>query len=313
MSSQDASGKEVTTMTNDTESGPARVRPAGGWSVYVLAVALIAALCGLWYQSRQVASVRQDLQRLTETQQQKLEQFQAQMQASLAAAKGELNQTLGNLNQQLETTRNEARTSATRAQLAARQRAGEVLSKLSEKDKEFDQKLSELKRSNAEASTKVNEAITGIRTDVASTRTDLSGTQAELKRVTGDMGVMSGLIATNAKELEVLKKLGDRDYFEFTLAKASTPQRVGDIQLTLRKADVKRNRFTLIVLADDRRVEKKDKTINEPVQFYTGGARFPYEIVVNQVRKDQVVGYLAVPRVKMPLRTGNAEILKAKS
>ncbi|MCE5307978.1 MAG: hypothetical protein LLG20_10055 [Acidobacteriales bacterium] len=300
-------------MTNDTEGSPTRVRPATGWSVYVLAAALIAAFGGLFYQSRQVASVRQDLQRLTQTQQQQLEQFHGQMQANLAAAKGEVDQTLGNMSQQLETARNEARTGVKRAQITASKKAGEVLSKMNEKDQEFDQKLTELKQSNAEASTQVNEAITGIRTDVASTRTDLSGTQADLKRVTGDMGVMSGLIATNSKELEALKKLGDRDYFEFTLPKSSTPQRVGDIQLTLRKADVKRNRFTLVVLADDRRVEKRDKTINEPVQFYTGGTRIPYEIVVNQVRKNQVVGYLAVPKVKMPLRSGSAEILKAKS
>jgi hypothetical protein len=125
--------------------------------------------------------------------------------------------------------------------------------------------------------------------------------------------VMSGLIATNSKELEALKKLGDRDYFEFDLPKSSSPQKVGDIQLALRRADVKRNRFTLEVLADDRRVEKKDKTINEPVQFYTSSTRIPYEIVVNQVRKDHVVGYLSVPKVKLPLRSGNAEALKAKS
>jgi hypothetical protein len=110
---------------------------------------------------------------------------------------------------------------------------------------------------------------------------------------------MSGLIATNSTELAALRKLGERDYYEFTLPKKSGPQRVGDIQLTLKKADVKRNKFTLDVLADDRRVEKKDKGINEPVQFYMSGTRIPYEVVVNEIRKDQVIGYLSVPKVKI--------------
>jgi len=299
-------------MMRDTDGNAERERPAIGWSVYVFGAALIVALTGFWYQGRQVGMIRQDIERLAGTQQ-KMEQFQNQMQTHFTTTKAELNQTLEQMNQQVEHTRKEARTGASRAQYVARQQAGEILSKLSEKDQEFDQKLSELRQSSTEASTQLNEAITGIKTDVSSTRTELSGTNDELKRVTGDMGVMSGLIATNSKELDALKKLGDRDYFEFVLPKSSTPQKVGDIQLTLRRADAKRNRFTMVVLADDRRVEKKDKTINEPVQFYTSGARIPYEIVVNQVRKDQVVGYLAVPKVKLPLRSGNTEALKAKS
>jgi hypothetical protein len=51
------------------------------------------------------------------------------------------------------------------------------------------------------------------------------------------------------------------------------------------------------VWADDKKTEKKDKGINEPVQFYTSKARIPYEIVINQVKKDQIVGYLATPKV----------------
>ena len=76
------------------------------------------------------------------------------------------------------------------------------------------------------------------------------------------------------------------------------PQKVGEIRLALKKTDVKRNKFTMNVLADDKTVEKKDKNVNEPVQFYASGARTPYEVVVNEIRKDQVIGYLAVPKVK---------------
>jgi sortase (surface protein transpeptidase) len=84
---------------------------------------------------------------------------------------------------------------------------------------------------------------------------------------------------------------------EFTLKKKDKPQKVGGIQLSLAKSDAKRNRYTLDVLADDKKVEKRDRTINEPVQLYVSGSRQPLEIVVNEVKKDEVVGYLAIPKV----------------
>jgi len=114
--------------------------------------------------------------------------------------------------------------------------------------------------------------------------------------------VMSGLIATNSKDLQALRDLGDRNYYEFTLSKGQLTKKVGDITLTLKKADPKRNRYTMEVLADDKRLEKRDKTINEPVQLYVSGDRQPYEIVVNQMSKDEVTGYLATPKVKTARR-----------
>ena len=111
------------------------------------------------------------------------------------------------------------------------------------------------------------------------------------------IGEMSGLIATNSKQIQTLRDLGDRNIYEFTIARKAGAQKVGDIQVTLEKADPKRNRFSLQLLADDKRVEKKDRTINEPVQFYTARARQPYELVVNEVQKDKVVGYLAIPKI----------------
>jgi len=116
---------------------------------------------------------------------------------------------------------------------------------------------------------------------------------------------MSGLIATNSKQIQELRDLGDRNIYEFTLTKSGKIQKVGNVELMLRKADMGHNRFTLDVLADDKRVEKKDRTVNEPVQFYTSEARQPYEIVVNQVQKDKVVGYLATPKVTIA-RDGSA-------
>ena len=93
-----------------------------------------------------------------------------------------------------------------------------------------------------------------------------------------------------------MRQLGAREYFEFDLRKAKRPARIGPVSLHLRKTDVKRQKYTLHLIADDRTIEKKDKTANEPVQFYQDGFRLPTEIVVNQIYKDRIVGYVSVPR-----------------
>ncbi|MDP8979241.1 MAG: hypothetical protein M3O35_01475 [Acidobacteriota bacterium] len=137
-----------------------------------------------------------------------------------------------------------------------------------------------------------------VKNDVAETRSNLGKTITDLKRVMGDMGVMSGRVATNARELAFLKELGDRNYTEFTLTRSSGVQSLGDISVVLKKADQARSRYTLEIHADDRRVQKKDRTVNEPVQFYVARSqKQPYEIVINEIRKDQVSGYLATPKL----------------
>lgn len=135
-----------------------------------------------------------------------------------------------------------------------------------------------------------------VQSQVAGTQSQLEKTVADLKRTTGDLGVMSGLIATNTREIEALKRLGDRDYVEFTLYKRKDPIKLGDVSVLLKKTDAKANTYTLELQADDRKFEKKDKTANEPVQFYVGRERQPHELVVNEVGKDMIVGYLAIPK-----------------
>lgn len=161
--------------------------------------------------------------------------------------------------------------------------------------------LGELKQDTSQTITKVTgiaDEVTGVKGDVAQTKSDLDRTIGDLKSVRGDMGVQSGLIATNSKELSALRALGERDYVEFQLSKTKAPQRIGDVAMQLKKSDSKRNRFTIELVANDKRVEKKDRTVNEPVQFYMASARIPYEIVVNEVRNDKIVGYLAAPKVR---------------
>ena len=140
--------------------------------------------------------------------------------------------------------------------------------------------------------------LANVSTDVQNTKSQLEQTISTLKRATGDITNQSSLIATNGKELQALKDLGERNYSEFTITKSKKPQRVGDILVELKKVDTKRNRFTVVITADDKQVEKKDRTLNEPIQFYTLKARQPDEMVVNQIRKNTIVGYLATPKVQ---------------
>lgn len=161
--------------------------------------------------------------------------------------------------------------------------------------------VSSVKDQAVAANTKIGEVsadVGNVKTDVAATRSELEKTIAQLKYTQGDLGVQSGLIATNGKELAALRALGERNYVEFKLGKNKTPQRVGDISVLLKKADAKANRYTIEVIADDKHVEKKDKTINEPVQFLLSKARQPYELVVNDIKKDLISGYLSAPKVQ---------------
>ena len=154
-----------------------------------------------------------------------------------------------------------------------------------------------------QAATAANAKIADVTTDVGGVKTHLSATDAELqktisdlKSARGDLGVQSGLIATNGTELAALKLKGERNYVDINLTRKDKNKRFADITLTLKSVDAKKNKYTVDVMADDKLTEKKDKNVNEPVQFYSSKARQPYEIVVNQVQKDMIVGYLATPK-----------------
>jgi len=165
-----------------------------------------------------------------------------------------------------------------------------------------DQKLADqLNAATKESNEKINAVATevgGAKKDIEATRSDLEATKGRLERASGDMGVMSGLIAHNRDDLEELKRRGDRNYYEFKISKSKTAQKVGPVQVTLNKVDQKKAKYTITVFVDDRSIEKKDKTAGEPVQFYVrGGSRMPpYELVVFDVGKNQISGYLSTPK-----------------
>jgi ribosomal protein L29 len=179
------------------------------------------------------------------------------------------------------------------AELRRQQKAAEV--RLAEETAQAKQQTAEVKQEVAGVKTELG----GTRTDLAATRTDLESTKAKLEKTIGDLGVQSGLIARNSTDLEYLKHRGDRTYHEFTLRKKQrTP--IATVSFELRKTDAKKGKFTLNVLADDKTIEKKDRTMMEPMQFYTGRDRQLYEVVIFKVDRDSVSGYLATPKQGPP-------------
>ena len=142
----------------------------------------------------------------------------------------------------------------------------------------------------------VKSDVGGVKTDLGSTKADLEATKAKLQSTIGDLGVQSGLIAHTAGDLEILKHKGDRNYYEFTLLKGAKPQMVATVSLQLKKADAKKGKFTMNVTADDKTIEKKDRNIAEPIQFYSGRDHLLFELVVWTVDGKKATGYLSTPK-----------------
>jgi hypothetical protein len=215
----------------------------------------------------------------------------------LSAQLEQANSRIADLKGQVDVT--SQKVGMTRAELAdAKSRAESIRKEQVASDQRLTQEITTAQKESEQKIGAVATDVTGAKKDIEATRSDLEATKSKLDRATGDMGVMSGLIAHNHDDLEELRRKGDRNYFEFTLQKAKTPQKVGPVQMALNKTDPKKSKYTMTVLADDKSIEKKDKTAGEPVQFYVkGGARTaPYEIVVFEVGKNQINGYLSTPK-----------------
>jgi DNA repair exonuclease SbcCD ATPase subunit len=153
--------------------------------------------------------------------------------------------------------------------------------------------------------TGVKTDVGGVRTDVNATKADLDATKAKLQSTIGDLGVQSGLIAHTQGDLEVLKHKGDRNYYEFTLLRGAKPQPVSTVSLQLKKADAKKGKFTVNVTADDKTIEKKDRNVAEPIQFYSGRDHLLFELVIWTVDKNKATGYLSTPKnAPVPVTAG---------
>ena len=161
-------------------------------------------------------------------------------------------------------------------------------------------KMSQVKSDADATKTQVSEVsndLGNVKTELTTTKSELEKTIGDMTRTMGELGVQSGLIATNTKELMALKALGDRNYTDFMLQRDRILHKVGDIHIQLKLADPKKNRYSIDVMIDDKVSEKKDKAVNEPIQLMRTGFTQPYEVIVNEIKKDTISGYVSAPKV----------------
>jgi len=269
-----------------------------GMKMAILFGAVIALVAANVYLFLQIDSLKQELAKNREVLLQEVGRVKESSSVTSAAAQRHLE----SLKTELAAAREQAASAVGQAKVDATKHAEEIARRLEQQQKAVSAELKgQISNVEQAANSKIGEVSTevgNVKTDLSSTKSELDKTIAGLKSTQGDLGVQSGLIATNGKELAALKALGERNYFEFNLGKSKQAQKVGDVFIQLKKADQKKYRCTFELTFDDKKVEKKEKTINEPIQFYTSRARQPYEIVVNEVHKDRIVGYLATPKVQ---------------
>ena len=212
-------------------------------------------------------------QRLTQT-----EEVNTQLQNELVAVTDKMKMTQGEVT-------------------TARRQNGEIRDDYSKKLTSVQSELAG--KANLEDVKSLGGDINGVKSDLASTRNNLDMTRTEF----------GTLIARNHDEIDELRRVGERDYFEFTVTGKGNRSKVGDLMVELRGTNVKKNQFTVALYVDDLRLEKKNRAIDEPIYFYTRGTRVPLELVVNQIGKDKVVGYMSIPKAQSAqasaFRTGN--------
>lgn len=217
-------------------------------------------------------------------QQQAIEEMRAEVERAHQAANGAAGKVREEAQQRYET-------------LAARLRQAEQ--ELEQGQARLSNELSGVRQASSAAQSGVSSVenkVEQVESQVQAARSQLNSAVADLKQTQGDLGKLSGLIATNSEQIDALRTIGDREYTEFTLFKRNDPVPLGGISVLLKKTDVDGQRYSIDLFINDRKVEKKDRVINEPLQFYMGDRREPYELVVNEVRKDEIVGYLAAPK-----------------
>jgi DNA anti-recombination protein RmuC len=271
--------KEGNTMS-ELENPP---RSYSGAFLAAVAIALLSGLGGLVWSYTLGSRLSHQEAALTDATQQnvKLAAELRETNARLTVATDELGKSLGLTQKQMESRAQEiiAQQNASARKLEAEQK--QTASQVSSVSSDL---------------TNVKTDVGGVKTDLGKTQTDLATAIAQLTSMKGDLTDHTSLIARNHDELEVLKHKGDRNYYEFTLQKGQRKP-VGTVSLELKKADQKKNRFTLVIFSDDKAYEKKDRNVNEPLQFYAGREPMLYEVVVNNIQsKNQISGYLSTPK-----------------
>jgi hypothetical protein len=287
---------------NDTHNPAHRFN--ANWTHFLYA-GLILLVCVAFYQATQTESMLRKIaasQRENAALRKNLSHSEEEFRSSLVRFRTDLSA----LQVELAAARRQADSSLDKA-LEATHYADELAGNLDKKRRDQEKRqqqlsaeLNKVQQSTDETSTRLNgisNEVGGVKDTLESVRADATQNTADLEHTRGDLSAVKNGIATNSRQIRMLRDLGGRDIFEFTLTKAGGMQRVGDIQLRLTRTDEKRNSFTVEIGADDKRVEKRDKTINEPVQFFVSSRPTqPYQLVINEVGKNSVKGYLSTPK-----------------
>jgi chromosome segregation ATPase len=276
--------EERETVVTESNGSPRWI----GVAVVILAIVSVLALGAAYSASNRASNIEQGLS--------------AQLQPEVRALHDSVDMLTKRLKQAEETNAQSQgelsvvtdRLKLTQGELARARKQGKLF------QEQYSKNLEDMEssvRTELAAKASVDE-VKNLSGDVSGVRSDLESTKQNLQMAKGEMGT---LIARNHEEIEQLRRIGQREYFEFTLTGKGFREKLGsNIAVELRGTNTKRNQFTLALYADDLRLEKKNRSVNEPIYFYTRGTRAPFELVVNEVGKNKVVGYLSVPRVSAP-------------
>ncbi len=275
-------------MAENYEDRVVEVHGTPGWIAPVIVILALISLTGLglaWYDSSQLQAAQQSFGAEMKTAQQSTAQQIAtleQKETQADAANTELQGDLGVVTKRLRITQGDLKT----AREEETQIRDESAQKIAQMDNDVKTQLA------TKASTDDLNATNGT---VSGVKTDLEGTKNDLKMARSELGT---LIARNHDEVDQLRRMGERDYVEFAVQGRNKPQKVGNGNLTveLRSVNMKKNQFTVALVVDDVRTEKKDRTVNEPIVFYPRGSHQPDEFVVNSVNKDKITGYVSTPK-----------------
>ncbi len=283
-------------MANERGGTPIVQEGFSGWVVPAIILLGILALAGLWMgwrgsssaqESRQALST--DIQTMKQNYSKQLDSLQQRL-AQTEKTNTDLKDEFSVVTKRLRITQGELK----KAREEAQQIREDENKQLATMDTEVKSQLA------TKASTDDVKAVSG---EVSGVRTDLDTTKKDLQMARSEMGT---LIAKNHDDIETLRRLGERDYIEFTVAEKNKPQNVGTVTIELRNTNPKKNQYSLALVVDDKRTEKRNRTVNEPIFFYTHGAKQPMELVINQVEKNKVVGYLSVPKANQQATTSGS-------
>jgi len=277
-------------MTEEREIRTEVHQGSPGWIVPAVILLGILAVAGVWIgwsATGRAHDTQQTLSADIKTLKQGFDHDVALLQQRVTAAEGTNAQLQGELSvvtKRLRLTQGELK----QAKEEAAQIREDNATKLAAMDTAVKTELAT--KASTEQVSQVSGEVTVVRTDLDTTKKDLQMARSEL----------GTLIARNHEEIDQLRRLGERDYIEFSIEGRGKPQKVGNVTVELRGTNPKRNLYTVAMVVGDTRVERKNRAINEPIFFYTRGIKQALELVVNQVAKDKIAGYLSIPKTSQP-------------